>query len=81
MSCSYEYYKENEEKESYFPRLYCSIDDKVCFYSKKCLKVNKFIPLDNQEECYKMIEEKIKNIDNSSNLYNHFLIQTTKFKR
>lgn len=66
MSCSYEYYKENEEKESYFPRLYCSIDDKICFYSKKCLKVNKFIPLDNQEECYKMIEEKIKNIPKNS---------------
>lgn len=63
MSCIYEYYK-NEEK--YFPRLYCSIDNGYCIYSKKCLKVNKFIPLDNQGECYKMIEERIKQIPSGS---------------
>lgn len=64
MSCQYEYYKENEE--AYFPRLYCSIDDKTCIYSKKCLKVNKFISTENQGECYKMIEEKIKQIPKGS---------------
>lgn len=64
MACPYEYYKEDEEV--YFPRLYCKIDDKTCIYSKKCLKVNKFIPLENQEECYKMIEEKIKSIPKGS---------------
>lgn len=63
MSCVYEYYKNEEE---YFPRLYCSIDNGYCIYSKRCLKVNKFIPLDNQGECYKMIEEKIKEIPKGS---------------
>lgn len=63
MSCVYEYY--NDENE-YFPRLYCSINNGYCIYSKKCLKVNKFIPLDNQGECYRMIGEKIKQIPKDS---------------
>lgn len=63
MSCKYEYYR---DEENYFPRLYCSIDNNYCLYAKKCLKVNKFIPLENQKECYKMIQEKQKNIPSGS---------------
>lgn len=63
MSCKYNYYK---QEENYFPRLYCSIDNGMCIYSKKCQLENKFIPLDNQGECYKMKLEEKKNIPNGS---------------
>lgn len=62
MACEYEYY---DELETYFPRLYCKIDGKYCIYSKKCLKVNKFISY-HQEECYKMAMQEKKNIPNGS---------------
>ena len=61
MGCIYEYYKEDE----YFPRLYCKLGN-YCIYSKRCLKVNKFIPIDNQKECYVMIEEMKKSIPKNS---------------
>lgn len=54
MSCPYEFYN---EEETFYPRLYCKIDNKYCIYSKKCEKVYKFISLENQEECYKYIME------------------------
>ena len=63
MSCKYNYYKEDEQ---YYSHLYCKIDDKYCIYSKRCGKVEKFIALDNQEECYKYNMEKIKNIPSGS---------------
>lgn len=58
MSCKYQYY----DKDTYLPRLMCSIDDGYCIYSKRCDRVHKFIPLDSQKECYKMILEEQKNI-------------------
>ena len=63
--CKYAYYK---SEEKYFPSLYCNIDDKRCIYSKKCLKVEKFVPLENEmwRECYKFIMEKRKNIPKDS---------------
>lgn len=62
--CKHMYYKDENE---YFPRLYCNIDDKLCLYSKACYKVNKYIPIDNKwEECYKMIEDRIKEIPKDS---------------
>lgn len=63
MGCKYSYYKEEYE---YFPRLYCNIDDRYCMYSKKCIKENKFVPLESQKECYKMIERETKNIPKDS---------------
>lgn len=62
MSCPYNFYKKDES----FPRLYCDIDKKFCLYSKKCNIKNRFLPLDNQEECYKMIEQKQKEIPKGS---------------
>ena len=66
MGCPYEYYK---EEETYYPRLYCNIDNKYCMYSKKCLKVEKFVSIEGElwKECYKYVENKIKNIPNGSN--------------
>ena len=66
MGCPYEYYK---EEETYYPRLYCNTDNKYCMYSKKCLKVEKFVSIEGElwKECYKYVENKIKNIPNGSN--------------
>jgi hypothetical protein len=64
MSCPYEYYKNGKE---YYPRLFCNIDDTQCIYTKRCDKVEKFIPLDNQKECYKYNMEMQKNIPSGSN--------------
>ena len=59
------YYKDETE---YFPRLYCKIDNKLCLYQKKCLMKNRYIPIENNlwKECYKMIEDKIKEIPQGS---------------
>lgn len=73
--CKYASYKDNEK---YYPRLYCAIDDKVCHYTKRCMKVEKFIPIEDNiwEECGKYIMEKRKNIPNGSHL-----IQTSRLDR
>ena len=73
--CKYAYYK---SEEKYFPNLYCSIDDKRCMYSKKCLKVEKFVPLENEmwRECYKFIMEKRKSIPKDS-----YFVQTYRPNR
>ena len=63
MGCPYEYYKDMEEC---YPRLFCNIDDSWCFYVKRCDKVERFIPLENQKECYKYNMEMQKNIPNGS---------------
>lgn len=59
--CANAYYK---PEEKYMPYLYCNIDDKRCMYSKKCMKVERFVPLENEmwKECYKFIMNKKKNI-------------------
>ena len=63
--CAYAYYK---PEEKYMPYLYCNIDDKRCVYSKKCMKVERFIPLENEmwKECYKFIMQKKKIIPKDS---------------
>ena len=63
MACIYSYYK---KEETYYPRLYCKINGKQCMYTKKCLKQEKFIPTDNQDECYLSIMESKKNIPNGT---------------
>ena len=69
--CCYAYYK---PEEKYCPNLWCNLDDKRCIYSKKCLKVDKFIPLEGEKwkECYKFIMEKRKNIPKGSSLVQTF---------
>ena len=63
--CQHMYYKDENE---YFPRLYCKIDNKLCLYQKKCLMKNRYIPTEDNlwKECYKMIENKIKDIPDGS---------------
>lgn len=61
--CPYGFYKENE---TYYPYLYCKLDGKRCLYSKRCQQEEKYIPLDNQGECYKMIEQNTKEIPTDS---------------
>lgn len=70
--CEHAFYK---PEEKYTPRLYCKLEDKVCIYSKRCLKVDRFIPLEGEKwkECYKYIMEKRKNIPQGS-----YLVQTTR---
>lgn len=48
MICEYGYYK---DEETYYPKLYCGINNKFCIYTKKCEREHKFIPT-NQDECY-----------------------------
>ena len=70
--CKYAFYK---KEEKYYPRLYCKTDDKWCPYVKRCQKVEKFIPLEDNiwEECGKYMMEKRKNIPKGS-----YLVQTTR---
>lgn len=70
--CEHAFYK---PEEKYTPRLYCKIENKMCIYSKRCLKVDRFIPLEGEKwkECYIYIMEKRKNIPQGS-----FLVQTTR---
>ena len=68
--CPYNFYNEND---NYFPYLYCSIDGKRCLYSKKCNKEQRYIPLDNQGECYKMNEKVRKEIPTNS-----YFVKTTR---
>ena len=62
--CEHMYYRNGD---NYFPYLYCRLDDKICQYTKKCMKEERFVA--NGElwkECYKMIENKIKDIPDGS---------------
>ena len=70
--CEHAFYK---PEEKYTPRLYCKIEDKMCIYSKRCLKVDRFVPLEGEKwkECYIYIMEKRKNIPKGS-----YLVQTTR---
>lgn len=70
--CEHAFYK---PEEKYMPRLYCKLEDSLCIYSKKCLKVDRFVPLEGEKwrECYKYIMEKRKNIPQGS-----YLVQTTR---
>jgi hypothetical protein len=70
--CEHAYYK---PEEKYIPRLYCKLEDKVCIYTKKCLKLDRFVPLEGEKwrECYKYIMDKRKNIPKGS-----YFVQVTK---
>lgn len=60
------------EDETYYPYVYCKIDDNLCPYSKKCSKVEKFIMNgDLYKQCPKRIEEERKCIPKDA-----FYIQT-----
>ena len=65
MGCKFEFYK---KEEKYCPRLYCSVNNGQCIYSKRCLKLDKFIPLDGEKwkECYRYNMEMQKEIPNGS---------------
>ena len=63
MSCLYQEYHDDE---IYYPHLWCSIDNKMCYYQKKCLDVEKYISIDDTKECFKFVEEQRKNIPSGS---------------
>ena len=73
--CENAYYK---PEEKYMPYLYCNIDNKRCIYSKKCMKVERFVPLENEmwKECYKFIMNKRNNIPKDS-----YFVQTYRPNR
>lgn len=67
MDCEYMYYQ--EDSGEYYPRLLCrATNGKFCLYSRRCDLVHKFIPIENNawEDCYIMVEEKIKSIPKGS---------------
>ena len=47
--CEHAFYK---PEEKYTPRLYCKIEDKMCIYSKRCFKVDRFMPEDGNHMIY-----------------------------
>lgn len=53
--CQFTYYKE-EEKDTFYPQLYCRISDGFCLYRKKCVQQGKFILIDGEswKDCYIM---------------------------
>jgi hypothetical protein len=57
MSCENAFYR---KEETFYPKLYCRINDKYCIYSYKCTKVEKFLQTNNWEECYLYNMEKEK---------------------
>lgn len=63
MSCKFQQY---HLEETYYPRLYCSLDGTRCLYSKRCELEHKFLPLGSEEECYKYNMHKEKNIPKGS---------------
>ena len=65
--CEHAYYK---PEEKYMP--------KRCVYSKKCMKVERFIPLENEmwKECYKFIMNKRNDIPEGS-----YFVQTYRPNR
>lgn len=73
--CENAYYK---PEEKYMPYLYCNVDNKRCIYSKKCMKVERFVPLENEmwKECYKFIMNKRNNIPKDS-----YFVQTYRPNR
>ena len=70
--CEHAYYKDNEK---FYPRLYCRISENWCPYTKRCQKVEKFIPIDDDvwEECDRYIMERRKNIPEGS-----YFVQATR---
>lgn len=53
-SCPYMTYKPTEK---YFPRLYCTVKDRQCFFAKRCDIEERFIPNgDLWKECGEMIK-------------------------
>ena len=57
--CEHAFYK---PEEKYTPSLYCKVDEKRCIYSKRCLKVDRFIPLEGEiivYNDYKTIQKEI----------------------
>ena len=92
--CKHAYYS---DKKEYFPLLYCKLrgEGGRCIYSKKCLKVEKFVPLENEmwRECAEYIMDKVKNIPNGSyfvqanrpnkqgKLYLYVLVEDNKIER
>ena len=63
MSCPYQEYHNDE---TYYPHLWCSIDNSMCYYQKKCLDVERYISIDDAKECFKLVEEQRKNIPNGA---------------
>ena len=57
--CPYAFY---DEREKVRPKLYCSLNKKVCLYSKFCIKANKHIPNDGMENCFMALAEEKKDI-------------------
>lgn len=65
MGCEYSYYN---TEETYYSRLYCKINNRYCPYSKRCTKLEKYIPIEEDiwKECRFYMNEKIKNIPQGS---------------
>ena len=61
--CKYTYYDETNSRKP----IYCKLNNKICIYSQYCVKVGRFIPKENMENCFMAIAESKKNIPNGSN--------------
>lgn len=75
MSCPHCFYKEEEIS---YPRLYCKISGNYCLYTKKCIKHEKYIPIegDKFKECFMYIDQQRKSIPSGA-----YFIQSSRPNR
>ena len=57
--CEYAYYNKNKQ-------LYCKLNDKMCLFSKYCMKQNKYIHREGADNCYMALEESKRKIPNDA---------------
>ncbi len=63
--CEYAYY---DDKETFRQKLYCSLQKgKPCIYTRFCVRTNKFVPSNNMESCFMVLEKKKRDIPVGSN--------------
>lgn len=67
MMCKYAYY-DNSKVEDY-PHLYCKLqENKYCPYTRKCMRVHKFIPQNTNFSCGIFEKAKYENVPNNANI-------------
>lgn len=63
MSCPYQFY---ENKDSYYPMLYCKITTKPCLYRKRCDLEKRYIPIEGDDNCHIRMEQSKRDIPSGS---------------
>ena len=63
--CEYAYY---DDKETFRQKLYCRLQKgKPCIYTRFCVRTNRFVPSNNMESCFMVLDKKKRDIPVGSN--------------